>query len=371
MTRLAAIDLRIADIDKRLTADFPDYASFASPAPLAVEEVQTLLDESEALLLFLDTPDLQPLSEETFVWVITKAGVRWARSDLGRTALTEEVAALRCGLDATLWGGGEARDRCVSLLKGAHPPQDDIDGQLVDVLPFDLQRAHALYKALLGPVEDLIKGKHLLIVPSGPLTSLPLHVLVTEPPKTRIPRHPCRLPGGRLAAKRQPITVLPSVASLKALRQFAKTSRANKPYLGIGNPLLEGPQDDPRWGQHYKKQAASRPRQAAVPESTARSASPWPPVARSRASPSCSAAHRPTSRRCAHWTPLPETADELCEVGRRLGVPESEILLGNRATEATLKELSETGPPRGLRASCISRRTARLRAKCRARPSRG
>ena len=42
-------------------------------------------------------------------------------------------------------------------------------------------------------------------------------------------------------------------------------------------------------------------------------------------------------------TPLPETADELCEVGRRLGVPESEILLGGRATEAAIKSLSEDG----------------------------
>src|SRR5204863_7318183 len=43
------------------------------------------------------------------------------------------------------------------------------------------------------------------------------------------------------------------------------------------------------------------------------------------------------------WTPLPETADELCAVGRRLGVPESEILLGARATETALKNLSESG----------------------------
>jgi CHAT domain-containing protein len=43
------------------------------------------------------------------------------------------------------------------------------------------------------------------------------------------------------------------------------------------------------------------------------------------------------------WTPLPETADELCEVARQLGVPESEILLGANATEARLKDLSEQG----------------------------
>ena len=39
--------------------------------------------------------------------------------------------------------------------------------------------------------------------------------------------------------------------------------------------------------------------------------------------------------------PLPDTADELCDVANRLGVPESEILLGSRATETALKSLSE------------------------------
>jgi hypothetical protein len=46
-------------------------------------------------------------------------------------------------------------------------------------LPFDLVRAHALYTALFGQIEDLITDKELLIVPSGPLTQLPFQVLVT------------------------------------------------------------------------------------------------------------------------------------------------------------------------------------------------
>jgi hypothetical protein len=49
-------------------------------------------------------------------------------------------------------------------------------------LPFDAARAHALYKGLLGEAEDLIRDKHLLIVPSGALNALPFQVLVTEPP---------------------------------------------------------------------------------------------------------------------------------------------------------------------------------------------
>ena len=53
--RLAAIDIRFAEIDRRLAKDFPDYAALASPAPLSIAEVQAQLGPDEALVLFLDT----------------------------------------------------------------------------------------------------------------------------------------------------------------------------------------------------------------------------------------------------------------------------------------------------------------------------
>src|SRR5262249_15787176 len=96
--RLAAIDTRPTAINRRLAPDFPDYAGLASPAPVSVTDVQAQLGPDEALVLFLDTPEWRPLPEETFIWVVTKADVRWIRSDLGTAALTREVAALRCGL---------------------------------------------------------------------------------------------------------------------------------------------------------------------------------------------------------------------------------------------------------------------------------
>lgn len=45
-------------------------------------------------------------------------------------------------------------------------------------------RRYELYKALFRPVEDLIDGKQLLVVPSGALTSLPFQVLVTASPQS-------------------------------------------------------------------------------------------------------------------------------------------------------------------------------------------
>jgi len=73
MARLAIIDTRIAEIDKRLAAEFPEYATLASPAPLPVEEAQALLGADEALVLFLDTPEWKPAPEETFIWVVAKS----------------------------------------------------------------------------------------------------------------------------------------------------------------------------------------------------------------------------------------------------------------------------------------------------------
>ena len=53
---------------------------------------------------------------------------------------------------------------------------------------FDLALANELYATLLAPVEALVKDKRsLLVVPSGALTALPFHLLVTEKPAAAIP----------------------------------------------------------------------------------------------------------------------------------------------------------------------------------------
>ena len=176
---LAAAEAKIAEIDKRLAAEFPDYVSLINPAPLTVEEVQAELLPNEALVLFYDTLERKPTPEETFVWVITKKEMRWVRSELGTVALINSVKTLRCGLDAAAWDGGGAA-RCAKLLN-VRLDQAPKNG---DPLPFDLARALELYKGLFGQVEDLIRGKSLLIVPAArPLTSLPFQALVQSLPE--------------------------------------------------------------------------------------------------------------------------------------------------------------------------------------------
>src|SRR5262249_17955434 len=108
---------------------------------------------------------------------------------------------------------------------------------------FDLALAHEVYLELFGPVEELFRGKqHLLTVPSGPLTALPFHLLLTEKP----PKPTLQLKDAALSrevawlVKRHAMSVLPSVSSLQALRVLARrNAAAQKTMIGFGDPIFD------------------------------------------------------------------------------------------------------------------------------------
>jgi CHAT domain-containing protein/tetratricopeptide (TPR) repeat protein len=311
--RLSAIDARIGQIEQTLATQFHDYAALTGQDPVGLHDVQASLAPNEALVLILVTPAWKRLAEETFIWGVTKTEARWVRTSLGSTALASLVAALRCGLDEAAWDG-EGAGRCASAVGKR------IEGE---GLPFDLARAHDLYAALFGPIEDLIKDKQLLVVPSGPLAVLPLQALITEKPAG--PSY------GRAAwfTKRSAVTVLPSVGSLQSLRRLAKTSKATTPFLGFGNPLLHGPDGTDRraWekqscqGSSNPTQITNRGHQASITK-TVRSID---------------------IEMLRGQYPLPETADELCAVAQSSGAAAASVHLGERFSEMAIKKLSADG----------------------------
>jgi CHAT domain-containing protein/tetratricopeptide (TPR) repeat protein len=331
---LASVEDKLALSARRLEAEFPAYAAFVRPASLSSVQLAAELRHNEAFVTFFDVPKVGRLPNATFLWVVTREGSRWVRIPQGTAELTEKVQALRCGLDAQEWDGISRAARCGQLL--------GIDGQPEPggPLPFHLGLAHELYQALLGPVEDLIRDKHLLIVPSGPLTSLPFQVLVTDKPATDQPKTYDDYKGVAWLGRRQPLTVLPSVSSLQALRKFAKTSTAQKPYVGYGNPVLQG---------DGACRTAVAP-EACTPVLTAAVGSQAPARQHSlERSGSLDRIYRKGASQEAVLAevralcPLPDTAFELRCVARSLGVPESEVRLGATSTEADLKQRSEAG----------------------------
>jgi CHAT domain-containing protein/Tfp pilus assembly protein PilF len=335
VARLAAIDARINTIDKELATNFPDYAALASPAPLSVEAVQAELAPDEALVLFLDTRGRESTPEETFIWVVTKTNMKWVRSELGTAALTREVAALRCGLD---YAGSWTDSHCADLLKVAYTHADH------DVfrkpLPFDLGRAHELYEGLFGQIEDLIKDKRLLIVPSGPLTQLPFQVLVTEQPDSPMLGTFGDYRNVAWLVRQHAITMLPAVSSLKALRELAKESHGSDAYIGFGDPLLDGEPAKYEQDSIAAKLARNARCPAAAPQQVALLGDQRGET-RGKVRSNGGLADLADLR---SWAPLPETADELCEVVQNLGVdPAAHLYLGKKATETEVKRLSSEG----------------------------
>ncbi len=325
-TSIADLDKSLERVDTQLAGTFPEYAGLASPKPLASADIQALLNADEALVLFLDIRQLGQLPEETLAWVITKKTETWHSIPLGTRALADSVMALRCGLDHTLWSDQESAEKCRAALQGSAGSEQG-SGRL----PFDLARAHELYTALFGPVRDLIKDKQLLIVPSGPLTSLPFSVLVTEPPDTT---GPAKLADYRHAAWlgiRQPISVLPSVASLAALRRVAKSSAAPEPFLGYGDPVLVG---QPSCGQIVvpDKCPDEENRAAASEHVAVRGAKGLPTVAGYFREGQANVTE--VRKLC----PLPDTAHELRCVARSLGAVPSAVVLGRDMTETAVKK---------------------------------
>ena len=283
--RLAAIAAERASLQKTFATEFPDYAALSNPLPMKAREIQGLLSGDEALVLFA-------LAEkDSYVLALTRENFDWQRIPLGADALSQKVAVLRRGLDV-----GKASD--ASGKSGL----------------YDLALANELYAALFAPVEGLVKDKRsLLVAPSGALTALPFHLLVTEKPAAAIPD---KIEGYRDAAwllKRQAVSVLPSVSSLKALRGFARRDQAVKPMTGFGDPVFN------------PAEAGSERRTASRNVTNLAYSDFWQGAGVDR------------GRLALALPQLPDTADELNAVGKDLGVAAADIHLGTDASETTVK----------------------------------
>jgi len=285
------LQTELATRRKEVVGKFPQYVSLTEPSPLSIAETQGLLGPEEALVAMLTG------SARTVVWVVTRDRADWAEIEAGEEQLAGQVAALRRGLDPM----AISEDR----------PAASGDSGPALTGGFDIARSHQLYKLLLERFAPLLTGKrHLLLVPTGPLSSLPFQVLVAAPPQ----------PGQTGAAalrsadwliRRHAMSVLPSVQSLSALRKLAAAGTAVKPFFGMGDPIFGGPDaTDPQ------KRGAKRV--AVQPAALYRNG-----LADIRA--------------LRELVPLPETAAELQAVARTLRAPSDAISLREAATESRVK----------------------------------
>jgi CHAT domain-containing protein len=319
-TTLANLVARNTEIDALVGRDFTRFASLSRAQSVTIGDVRALLRDREALVLTLAVvPEIDGVTDDTFVWVVTKEHVQWTRAKMGARKLNEAVAALRCGLDMGAWATPNNAAKCVErlgLATNATPPSP---------LPFDTARAHQLYDTLLGESSDLLAGKDLIIVPTGPLASLPLEVLVVTPSA-----------GGSAYAdadwlgRRNALTVLPSVDSLRLLRENAKPSRAPKAFIGLADPVLEGTADCPQ---------VVVPNQCPDQATTVAMAGPGRSSGVELRPGNFSRARQADLAAVRALCPLPDTAYEVRCVARSLDADPEDLLIGKDLTETKLKSL--------------------------------
>ncbi|MDA9967427.1 CHAT domain-containing protein, partial [bacterium] len=265
----------IENVEQELSILAPAYLSIINSGPLNLLDVQSLLSPNEALFTFISEEE----TEATYAFLVHKDDARAYKIDLSEDQLGEMVAALRSDID----------------LSGV---------ENIAALPeFDLDLAHDLYSKLLGPAADMLEGvEHLLVVPTGPMESLPFNLLVTEPPVSEGSDFD-RYQAAAWLPKRFSVTRLPSVSSLRALRVFATNTQATEPFKGFGDPILDGAAGEVRGLKIvdvYEGVQANTDKVRGLPE-------------------------------------LPETSGELRLIAKYLNSSEDNLYLRERATETELK----------------------------------
>lgn len=209
-------------IDARIARDFPGFARFARPDPLSLAEVQAALGPDEGLLFAFTGQN------DSYVWAVTATEAGWHRVALGAATMAETVADIRASIRQTmeLRGG-------VSLGGGGAPEPS--------IQPFDRTMASLLYWELIGPLEPVLSDvTHLYTVMDGPLTGLPLSLLVTDAVAdlSGPDDAPESLRATNWMFQRFAMTTLPSVESLPLVK--AGGAPPGDLFLGFGDPDLYG-----------------------------------------------------------------------------------------------------------------------------------
>ena len=258
---LARLAGEVEALQGRIEREYPDYAQLTAEPTVSSAALRRALRPGETMLVYLVAEG------DTFGWAITADGMRLFRAGIGRRDLNRSVRQLRRALDP----------RRVESMS--------------DLKPLDFDLAHSLYTHLVEPAGLADNGGLLIVVPDGSLQSLPFGVLLADERPTPFDFDDYR--SAHWLAAAHPLGVLPSAASLVALRQLARAPAAGKRYLGIGNPVLSGD------------------------ESLAKSGD--------------------TADLVRSLIPLPETATELQDVAKRLGAGADSVVLADRATESYVK----------------------------------
>ena len=272
---------------------FPDYAELIDPKPATVEQTRSALRAGETFLSFYFGRD------KDFVWAVPKTG----------PVLFAEIVAPPQDVEAKIRRLRESLEPNASTI--------------AEIPAFDTALAYELYTLLLKPVEAAWKpARNLIVATNGSLGLLPLGALPVEPVAAAADAGAAFANYRKVAwlARTHSVTMMPSAAALRTLRQLQPGSAERQPVIGFGDPF-------------FNRQQATDARQessTATPGSSADTPLERRSVPRTDGLATAGIGELPR---------LPDTADELRSVTQALRADPARVLkLGQNASEDGVKQ---------------------------------
>ena len=287
--RMQELEVQRRENKQKIQKSFPEYFALIQPKPPSAAEIARQLKPDEVFMAAV------PVAEQTFVWLIDAQGqIRFHRWQAGESQTEALVARVRQTLD-------------VAAL-GARAPA------------FDADASHQIYKGLMGPVEDMLKGKkHLVFSSSGALAKMPLAVLLREPVTSRDARKMAWL------IKDLAVSQVPTASGWMSLKNSGQVPISAQPMMAWGDPVFD-----------LKLASARMPG-----ESGTRA------LATLRAVQHSAGLDRPVEDSQSIYSripPLPETRDEVMQLAKILNSdPAKDLRLGAQATRESVLESSRSG----------------------------
>jgi CHAT domain-containing protein len=290
-----------ADIRKR----YPEYAELIDPKPAGIMDVRRALAPGEALV------PIYVGESQSYVWTIAAGGKAAFRVvSLKREEIENDIRELRKAVDF-----GE--------------------GNVAQLRPFDLGRAHKLYRVFFEPDEALWKEAQILnVIPHGALGQLPFALLVTAAPA----RQPTA--GAQTTYRDVPwlvrkvaIAQLPSASAFAALRRTPAGKTERQPFIGFGDPLFTADTGaDARRGV-VRNLTVQKVADAAEEQLSGMAQGKRPQQT------GAVLTTRTLSQAFGLLSALPDTSDELKEIAAALKAdPARDVFVSRQATEKNVKQ---------------------------------
>ncbi|HEU4391026.1 MAG TPA: CHAT domain-containing protein, partial [Blastocatellia bacterium] len=175
-----------ASLFRRLECENPGAGNLQPLRQVGAQELCDSLQTDEVAVEYFISGD------EVSAFVASRAGFKVARSIGSRRKTDLMLSSLRFHMRKFTYGSEYASDRLENL-------KHAIDGRLAD-----------LYAEVFAPVEPLINGKRVIVIPHGPLHYLPFHALSNR---------------GEYLIDRFEISYSPSAAVLQLCRARSKMTR--------------------------------------------------------------------------------------------------------------------------------------------------